>query len=101
MMGRRLRISATGFFEPNDRLVCARFQQMHSPYPVITIVDSGIAGAESDGLLEEWDHLLYRPGVKLAPAELATELRLNASIVPYSVIASSARPCARKTWPLA
>src|SRR6516162_5224087 len=43
---------------------------MHSPYPVITIVDSGIAGAESDGLLKEWDHLLYRPGVELAPGEL-------------------------------
>ncbi len=37
------RMGAARFFEPHDRLVGARLQQMHVPNPVIPFADFGIA----------------------------------------------------------
>ena len=54
--GRR---GAARFFEPDDRLVGKRLQQMHSPDEVVPPTDSGIARAEANGLLDERDHLVY------------------------------------------
>ena len=77
---------------------------MHVPDPEVPIADIGIARAEADGLLLERDRLVDRPGKQLAPAKVVyapTQLRLNASTVSYSGMASSHRLCARSTWPLA
>ena len=63
------RHGAARFFEPPDRLVGLRLQQMHDPNLVVTNADQRIAGAEADGLLRQWDHLLYRPGIEFAPRE--------------------------------
>ena len=63
------RSSVARLFEPDDRLVRVRLQQMHHPDLLIENADEGIAGAEPDGLLLERDRLLYRPGEELALAE--------------------------------
>ena len=60
------RQGAARFFEPNDRLVRARLQQMHQPDLLIPISQGSIAGAEPDGLLDERDRVVYRPGEELA-----------------------------------
>src|ERR1700730_300295 len=67
------RLSRNGIacpFQPDDRLVGARLQQMNVPDPRIPISYVGVAGAEADGLLLGRDRLLYRPGEALAPAEI-------------------------------
>src|SRR5215472_16216550 len=63
------RHGAARFFEPDYRLVGVRLQQMRGSNQVVERADAGIARAEANGLLDERDHLLYRPGVELAPAE--------------------------------
>src|SRR6516165_5240805 len=61
---------AARFFEPDDCLVGARLQQMHVPNQMVERADAGIARAEANGLLDQRDHLLYRPDGELAPAEM-------------------------------
>jgi hypothetical protein len=56
---RQFRIGAARPFEPQDRLVGARLQQMDEPNPKIPTGDLGVAGAEPDGLLLERDYFLY------------------------------------------
>jgi len=55
---RQFRDHGPSLFEPHDRLVAARLQQMHVPYAEIEMADSGIAGTEPDSLLFERDDLL-------------------------------------------
>jgi hypothetical protein len=66
------RIGRTGiarFFEPADRLLGARLQQMDRPDQLIPVSDPGVAGATAQGLLLERDHLVYRSRVELAQAQ--------------------------------
>src|SRR6266852_1414111 len=63
------RHGAARLFEPNDRLVRARPQQMRLRDLAIPNAELRITGAEPYGLLHERDRLLYRPGFKLALAE--------------------------------
>jgi hypothetical protein len=56
-------------FKPDDRLVGARLQQMHSPDLGVPPADAGIARAETDGLFRERDRLVQQTGLDLAPAE--------------------------------
>ena len=67
MRGRIPGIGATRLFEPRDRLVGARLEQMHSPNIVVSNSNRGVAGAEANGLLLE----LYCLGVGTARQELA------------------------------
>ena len=69
MHERHFRGGATRPFEPRDRLVRARLQQMHMPDPHIKIADAGIARTEPDGLLREWDYFIHRLGQQLAIGE--------------------------------
>src|SRR3984893_328059 len=69
MNGRKFPRAGAPLFEPQDRLVGARLQQMHEPNPGIPKSNVKIAGAEPEGLLLERDYLLYGPGQPLAPAE--------------------------------
>ena len=69
MRHRKSRTGVARLFEPEDRLISMRLQQMYVPNPLIPNGDSRIARAEADGLLDERDHLLYRPGQEFAPAE--------------------------------
>jgi hypothetical protein len=66
MHERHFRGGATRPFEPRDRLVRARLQEMHMPDPHIEIADAGIERTEPDGLLRERDYFLDRPGQQLA-----------------------------------
>ena len=59
MNGKVFRLAAACLFEPNDRLIGARLQQMHKPDPAIPKPNGRIVGAEADGLLLERDYLLY------------------------------------------
>src|SRR5213075_1782864 len=69
-MGRRVcRIGAARLFKPSDRFVGARLQQMRMPDHTPPRAEVGIARTEADGLLDERDHLLDRPGIKLALPE--------------------------------
>jgi len=63
------RHGAARFFEPDDRVVGARLQQMYSPNQEVPVSDVGIAGIEANGLLGDRDHLVYKPGVEFASAE--------------------------------
>ena len=56
-------------FEPEDRVVGARLQQMRSANLAVPPADARIAGAKADGLLRERDRLVRRTGVDPAPAE--------------------------------
>ena len=89
------RIGAARFFEPDDRLVGARLQQMREPDPVIPIADAGIAGAEADGLLQRAGSsplsTRRRACTCRERGNAPTQLRLNASAVSYSGMASSHR----------
>src|SRR6516225_6830146 len=60
---------AARFFEPDDRLVEMRLQQMHGPNQQVANADQRIAGAQADGFLRERDHILYRSAIELAPGE--------------------------------
>src|SRR5215471_19063854 len=60
------RIGAARLLKPEDRIVCAGFQQMHLSNPVIILPDLWIAGAEADGSLLCRDGLFNRPGYKFA-----------------------------------
>src|SRR5260221_12003841 len=42
---------------------------MHEPNSIIPIGDVGIAGTETDSLLDERDHLCYRPDHELAATD--------------------------------
>ena len=97
------RHGAPSLFEANDRFVRARLQQVYGSDQVIAMTDPGFAGAETDGLLQERDHLLYRPRVELhqaRPTNANIKLRSSASAVSYSGSASSNRPWALSTSPL-
>ena len=98
------RIGAARLFEPDDRLVGARLQQMHDPDLRIPIAERGSRGLRRmacswSGIISSIDPVksLHWPRANSAP----TQLRLNASTVSYSGMASSYRRCARSTWPLA
>ena len=56
-------------FEPVDRLVRVRLQQMHERDLPIPKAERGITRAEPNGLLYQRDRLLYRPAIELALAE--------------------------------
>ena len=45
------RTGAAASFEPDDRLIGARLEQMHHPNRAVPSTDLGVAGAEADGLL--------------------------------------------------
>src|SRR5262249_20361491 len=67
---RGFRLSAAPLFEPGDRLVDARLQQIHEADPSISPPYVRIAGAESDGLLGKRYGLLIRAsGQVLAHAQ--------------------------------
>ena len=90
-------------FEPDDRLMVARLQQMHHPDGPVPNTDLRVAGAAADGLLHERDHLVNEPGEELAPAQTIKcrnqiGVRRERRFVFYR--ASSQRFCARSTWPL-
>ena len=55
---RQFRDHGPSLFEPHDRLVAARLQQMHVPYVKIEMADPGIARTEPDCLPLERDDLL-------------------------------------------
>src|SRR5215472_12154343 len=57
---RMCRHGVARLFEPDDRLVCARLQQMHSPNRLVPNAELRIAGAEPDSPLYERDRLFYR-----------------------------------------
>jgi len=63
------RYGTARFFEPDDRLLDASLQQMHGPDQVVPRTDVGIAGAETNGLLSERDHLVQQPGEEFTPPE--------------------------------
>ena len=63
------RIRVTRFFEPEDRCIEARLQQMHNPNPPIPVGDLAVSGAEANGLLHKRDYFLYGPGLQLAVGE--------------------------------
>jgi len=56
-------------FQPEDRLVRARLQQMHVPDLLVPDPELGITGAEPNCSLYERDRLLEGAGVELALAE--------------------------------
>jgi len=56
-------------FEPDDRLVDARLQQMHHPDGPVPNTDLRIPRATADGLLHQRDHLINRTGEELALAQ--------------------------------
>jgi hypothetical protein len=66
---RARRIGFARLFEPHNRLVGTRLQQMGDPDPGIHIADEGIAGAEAEGLFLQRNYLLYWSGVQLAISE--------------------------------
>ena len=66
---RYTRHGAARFFEPDDRLADVRLQRMHGSDQVVAMANAGIARAETNGLLHERRHLLYRAGVELALGE--------------------------------
>ena len=63
------RIGVTRLFEPGDRLIGTRLQQMHASELEIPKADLRIAAAEPDDALHERDYLLYRTSEQLAKAE--------------------------------
>jgi hypothetical protein len=73
-------------FQPYNRLIDVRLQQMCVPYPAIHTAGVRIARVEAEGLLLQRDYLLYGPTINLhsARADVApTALRLNAITVSY------------------
>jgi hypothetical protein len=104
-MGKRvLRVGNARLFEPEDRLVNARFEQMGFANPEIISVDLWIARTKADGSLLGWDELLYRPGHEFAPAESCYRVNPIAVYREHPLvweIASSNRCCARSIWALA
>src|SRR6516165_10060254 len=66
---RQLRNGVACSFEPRDRLVGARLQQIYVPNRAIKMADAGVAGTEPDGLLLKRDYFFYRPSRQLAPCE--------------------------------
>ena len=58
------------FFEPKDRVVDIRLEQMGFANPKIPIAEQRIARAEPNGLLQERNSLLNRPDVDLASADI-------------------------------
>ena len=56
-------------FQPEDRLVRVRLQQMHVPDLLVPDPELGITGAEPNCSLYERDRLLEGAGVELALAE--------------------------------
>src|SRR4030088_2322537 len=100
----QFRIGAECLFKPTDRLVGARFQQIHGPDQHVPIGNEGIARAEADSLLDERCGLLDRSNQQLAHAESVEniyQLRLDAITVSYSGIACSGSPRACRSIPLA
>jgi hypothetical protein len=63
------RIEVARLFEPRDRLVCARLQQMEDADPEIPDTQQVVAGAEADRLLVKRDRVLDQPGLKLTLGE--------------------------------
>ena len=61
-------------FQPADRVLRVRLQQMRSPDLVVPDPELRITGAEPDGPLYERDRLLDRAGVELALAESGDRL---------------------------
>ena len=90
-------------FEPDDRLVGARLQQMHQPNRKYQLPMEGSRGlrrmacSERDCLLDRPGEILHWPRWPNAP----TQLRSDASAISYSGMASAYRPCARSSCPLA
>ena len=87
-------------FEPEDRVVGARLQQMRSANLAVPPADARIAGAKADacsasGIASSGEpaSILHQP----SPIIAYTWLRFNASAVSYSGTASSHRLCARNT----
>ena len=64
-----LGIEIARLFEPRDRLVGARLQQMDDANPEIPDTEQIIARAETDGLLVQRDCILDQARLKLAPAQ--------------------------------
>jgi len=69
MIERLGRTGSARLFEPDDRLVGARLQQMHHSDSTVPGADIGVAGTKPYGLLHERGHFLYRPGGELAQSE--------------------------------
>jgi len=91
-------------FEPPDRLVGVRLQQMHEPNLLIKITAMGFAGAKPHRSFGERNRLLDRAGVDLAMGETEechNPVGIERKQVSYSGMASAYRRCARSTWPLA
>ena len=57
------------FFEPDDRLVGARLQQVHLPDLTVEITTMRFTGAEPHGSFDKRDRLLDGPGKELALAD--------------------------------
>src|SRR6516164_2269085 len=68
-LDRYTRQGVARFFEPHDRLVGVRLQQMYGTNEVAKRADAGITRAQANGLLHERDHLVDRPDVELAPTK--------------------------------
>lgn len=100
----KCRVRTARLFKPTERLVRARLQQMHRPNLPIPFTNVGIVRTEANGLFLKRDHLVYGPTISLQWPSMniaPTSLRLNASALSYSGMASAHRCCARSTWPLA
>jgi hypothetical protein len=76
-------------FQPEDRLVRARLQQMHVPDLLVPDPELGITGAEPNCSLYERDRLLEGAGVELALAESeeGVELALAESEEGVNIVA--------------
>jgi len=68
-------------FEPDDRFLGARLQQMRHSYLLEPNAELRITRAEPDGTLDERDRLFDRPGVELALAE--TEERIDPVAIQF------------------
>src|SRR5215468_9690775 len=65
------RLRTPSFFEPGDRLVDARLQQMHKADPSISPPNEITAGVKPNGLLGKGDRFLIRAAAqKLAYTQL-------------------------------
>jgi hypothetical protein len=77
-------IRSARLFEPEDRPVGARLQQMNATDPVLPEADELVAAAEADELLDERNYLIDRSGEQFAPADVRVcpiKLRSNAIAV--------------------
>src|SRR6266446_7588074 len=75
---RMLREAATCLFEPDDRVVQPRLQQIYFAGSDISHPNEGIARAQANELLLECDRVLQRPCKVLALAEAGYCVRLIA-----------------------